>query len=91
MSKRWLALGSSGGGLNLIQKDGWKQRLFLTHKVRMKNSIQEFPGKMCLGKRPCLKLFIFIEESPGISSLLNCPNKVKFQTGHFKKGCSAGV
>ncbi|XP_068256013.1 BLOC-2 complex member HPS5-like isoform X1 [Nyctibius grandis] len=31
-SKRWLALGSSGGGLNLIQKDGWKQRLFLTHK-----------------------------------------------------------
>ncbi|NXX61637.1 HPS5 protein, partial [Scopus umbretta] len=34
VSKRWLALGSSGGGLNLIQKDGWKQRLFLTHKVR---------------------------------------------------------
>ncbi|NXS95373.1 HPS5 protein, partial [Jacana jacana] len=33
VSKRWLALGSSGGGLNLIQKDGWKQRLFLTHKV----------------------------------------------------------
>ncbi|XP_017664621.1 PREDICTED: Hermansky-Pudlak syndrome 5 protein [Lepidothrix coronata] len=32
VSKRWLALGSSGGGLNLIQKDGWKQRLFLTHK-----------------------------------------------------------
>ncbi|NXO03003.1 HPS5 protein, partial [Rhinopomastus cyanomelas] len=31
-SKRWLALGTSGGGLNLIQKDGWKQRLFLTHK-----------------------------------------------------------
>ncbi|NXU49058.1 HPS5 protein, partial [Turnix velox] len=37
VSKRWLALGSSGGGLNLIQKDGWKQRLFLTHKVREKN------------------------------------------------------
>ncbi|NXM85057.1 HPS5 protein, partial [Oenanthe oenanthe] len=36
VSKRWLALGSSGGGLNLIQKDGWKQRLFLTHKVRIK-------------------------------------------------------
>ncbi|KAI1232567.1 hypothetical protein IHE44_0006395 [Lamprotornis superbus] len=34
VSKRWLALGSSGGGLNLIQKDGWKQRLFLTHKER---------------------------------------------------------
>ncbi|NXR18293.1 HPS5 protein, partial [Cinclus mexicanus] len=33
VSKRWLALGSSGGGLNLIQKDGWKQRLFLTHKL----------------------------------------------------------
>ncbi|NXU78602.1 HPS5 protein, partial [Oreotrochilus melanogaster] len=32
VSKRWIALGSSGGGLNLIQKDGWKQRLFLTHK-----------------------------------------------------------
>ncbi|XP_069713797.1 BLOC-2 complex member HPS5 isoform X2 [Phaenicophaeus curvirostris] len=32
VSKRWLALGTSGGGLNLIQKDSWKQRLFLTHK-----------------------------------------------------------
>ncbi|NXP13662.1 HPS5 protein, partial [Thinocorus orbignyianus] len=32
VSKRWLALGTSGGGLNLIQKDGWKQRLFLAHK-----------------------------------------------------------
>ncbi|XP_020666560.3 BLOC-2 complex member HPS5 isoform X1 [Pogona vitticeps] len=32
VSRRWLALGSSGGGLNLIQKDCWKQRLFLTHK-----------------------------------------------------------
>ncbi|NWX15002.1 HPS5 protein, partial [Aegotheles bennettii] len=46
VSKRWLALGTSGGGLNLIQKDGWKQRLFLTHKVRVKNSIQKFLGKM---------------------------------------------
>ncbi|NXG80479.1 HPS5 protein, partial [Baryphthengus martii] len=45
VSKRWLALGSSGGGLNLIQKDGWKQRLFLTHKVRVKHSIQKFQGK----------------------------------------------
>ncbi|CAI9564523.1 unnamed protein product [Staurois parvus] len=32
VSRRWLALGSSGGGLNLIQKDGWKHRLILTHK-----------------------------------------------------------
>uniref|UniRef100_A0A8B9SDH1 Hermansky-Pudlak syndrome 5 protein homolog n=1 Tax=Apteryx owenii TaxID=8824 RepID=A0A8B9SDH1_APTOW len=32
VSRRWLALGTSGGGLNLIQKEGWKQRLFLTHK-----------------------------------------------------------
>uniref|UniRef100_A0A8C9FQB6 Uncharacterized protein n=1 Tax=Pavo cristatus TaxID=9049 RepID=A0A8C9FQB6_PAVCR len=32
VSRKWLALGTSGGGLNLIQKDGWKQRLFLTHK-----------------------------------------------------------
>ncbi|XP_023406567.1 BLOC-2 complex member HPS5 isoform X2 [Loxodonta africana] len=32
VSRRWLALGSSGGGLNLIQKEGWKQRLFLSHK-----------------------------------------------------------
>ncbi|XP_075044498.1 BLOC-2 complex member HPS5 [Mixophyes fleayi] len=32
VSRRWLALGSSGGGLNLIQRDCWKQRLFLTHK-----------------------------------------------------------
>ncbi|XP_060119200.1 BLOC-2 complex member HPS5 [Heteronotia binoei] len=32
VSRKWLALGSSGGGLNLIQKDNWKQRLFLTHK-----------------------------------------------------------
>ncbi|XP_018410989.1 PREDICTED: Hermansky-Pudlak syndrome 5 protein [Nanorana parkeri] len=31
-SRRWLALGSSGGGLNLIQRDGWKHRLILTHK-----------------------------------------------------------
>ncbi|XP_029438238.1 Hermansky-Pudlak syndrome 5 protein [Rhinatrema bivittatum] len=32
VSRKWLALGSSGGGLNLVQKDGWKQRLILTHK-----------------------------------------------------------
>uniref|UniRef100_A0A8D0DR92 Hermansky-Pudlak syndrome 5 protein homolog n=1 Tax=Salvator merianae TaxID=96440 RepID=A0A8D0DR92_SALMN len=32
VSRKWLALGSSGGGLNLVQKDCWKQRLFLTHK-----------------------------------------------------------
>ncbi|KAM8808020.1 BLOC-2 complex member HPS5 [Eudromia elegans] len=32
VSRRWLALGTSGGGLNLIQKEGWKQRLFLAHK-----------------------------------------------------------
>ncbi|XP_077177694.1 BLOC-2 complex member HPS5 [Paroedura picta] len=32
VSRKWLALGSSGGGLNVIQKDSWKQRLFLTHK-----------------------------------------------------------
>ncbi|NXH92735.1 HPS5 protein, partial [Edolisoma coerulescens] len=50
VSKRWLALGSSGGGLNLIQKDGWKQRLFLTHKVRVKNANRKFL-EMGLGKR----------------------------------------
>nr|XP_045000923.1 Hermansky-Pudlak syndrome 5 protein isoform X2 [Jaculus jaculus] len=32
VSRKWLALGSSGGGLNLIQKDGWKHRLFLSHR-----------------------------------------------------------
>ncbi|XP_043562035.1 Hermansky-Pudlak syndrome 5 protein isoform X1 [Chiloscyllium plagiosum] len=32
VSRKWLALGSSAGGLHLIQKDGWKQRLMLTHK-----------------------------------------------------------
>ncbi|XP_066465608.1 BLOC-2 complex member HPS5 [Tiliqua scincoides] len=32
VSRKWLALGSSGGGLNLVQKENWKQRLFLTHK-----------------------------------------------------------
>ncbi|CAL8356567.1 unnamed protein product [Lota lota] len=32
VSKRWLALGTSAGGLHLIQRDGWKQRLILTHK-----------------------------------------------------------
>ncbi|KAG8456585.1 hypothetical protein GDO86_002386 [Hymenochirus boettgeri] len=32
VSRKWLALGSSGGGINLIQRDGWKQRFILTHK-----------------------------------------------------------
>ncbi|XP_036776031.2 BLOC-2 complex member HPS5 isoform X2 [Manis pentadactyla] len=32
VSQKWLALGSSGGGLNLIQKEGWKHRLFLSHR-----------------------------------------------------------
>ncbi|XP_063112897.1 BLOC-2 complex member HPS5 isoform X2 [Cavia porcellus] len=32
VSRRWLALGSSGGGVNLIQKEGWKHRLFLSHR-----------------------------------------------------------
>lgn len=32
VSRKWLALGSSAGGLHLIQKEGWKQRLILTHK-----------------------------------------------------------
>ncbi|XP_074128643.1 BLOC-2 complex member HPS5 isoform X1 [Sminthopsis crassicaudata] len=32
VSRKWLALGSSGGGLNLIQKEGWEQRLFLSHR-----------------------------------------------------------
>ncbi|NWR54425.1 HPS5 protein, partial [Bucorvus abyssinicus] len=50
VSKRWLALGTSGGGLNLIQKDGWKQRLFLTHKVRVKNTLQKFLGENGTGK-----------------------------------------
>nr|XP_020479199.1 Hermansky-Pudlak syndrome 5 protein isoform X1 [Monopterus albus] len=31
-SKKWLALGTSAGGLHLIQREGWKQRLILTHK-----------------------------------------------------------
>ena len=33
VSKKWLALGTSAGGLHLIQREGWKQRLILTHKV----------------------------------------------------------
>lgn len=45
---------------------------------------------MGLRKRHCLKL-IFIKESTGIFSLLNCPNKVKLWTVLFKKGCSTGV
>ncbi|XP_007497072.1 BLOC-2 complex member HPS5 isoform X4 [Monodelphis domestica] len=32
VSRKWLALGSSGGGLNLIQKEIWEQRLFLSHR-----------------------------------------------------------
>uniref|UniRef100_A0A8B9K141 Hermansky-Pudlak syndrome 5 protein homolog n=1 Tax=Astyanax mexicanus TaxID=7994 RepID=A0A8B9K141_ASTMX len=32
ISRKWLALGTSAGGLHLIQRDGWKQRLILTHK-----------------------------------------------------------
>ncbi|XP_023675435.2 Hermansky-Pudlak syndrome 5 protein [Paramormyrops kingsleyae] len=32
VSKKWLVLGTSAGALHLIQKDGWKQRLILTHK-----------------------------------------------------------
>ncbi|XP_023575101.1 Hermansky-Pudlak syndrome 5 protein [Octodon degus] len=31
-SRKWLALGSSGGGVNLIQKEGWKHRLLLSHR-----------------------------------------------------------
>ncbi|KAF6738904.1 Hermansky-Pudlak syndrome 5 protein [Oryzias melastigma] len=32
VSRKWLALGTSAGGLHLIQKEGWKQKLILTHK-----------------------------------------------------------
>ncbi|XP_047451964.1 Hermansky-Pudlak syndrome 5 protein [Mugil cephalus] len=32
VSRKWLALGTSTGGLHLIQREGWKQRLILTHK-----------------------------------------------------------
>lgn len=32
VSRKWLALGSTGGGLNLIQKDGWNHRLYLAHR-----------------------------------------------------------
>uniref|UniRef100_A0A8C5N9A5 Hermansky-Pudlak syndrome 5 protein homolog n=1 Tax=Gouania willdenowi TaxID=441366 RepID=A0A8C5N9A5_GOUWI len=32
VSRKWLALGTSAGGLHLIQREGWKQRLFLIHK-----------------------------------------------------------
>ncbi|XP_060770511.1 Hermansky-Pudlak syndrome 5 protein isoform X2 [Neoarius graeffei] len=32
VSRKWLALGTSAGGLHLIQRDGWKQRLILSHK-----------------------------------------------------------
>uniref|UniRef100_A0A8C2GDS8 Hermansky-Pudlak syndrome 5 protein homolog n=1 Tax=Cyprinus carpio TaxID=7962 RepID=A0A8C2GDS8_CYPCA len=33
VSRKWLALGTSAGGLHLIQRDGWKQKLILTHKI----------------------------------------------------------
>lgn len=33
VSRKWLALGTSAGGLHLIQKEDWKQKLILTHKV----------------------------------------------------------
>lgn len=39
VSRRWLALGSSGGGVNLIQKEGWKHRLFLSHRVRSRGAL----------------------------------------------------
>ncbi|XP_077066107.1 BLOC-2 complex member HPS5 [Siphateles boraxobius] len=32
VSRKWLALGTSSGGLHLIQREGWKQKLILTHK-----------------------------------------------------------
>ncbi|KAM9754373.1 BLOC-2 complex member HPS5 [Menidia menidia] len=32
VSRKWLTLGTSAGGLHLIQREGWKQRLILTHK-----------------------------------------------------------
>ncbi|GAA6221445.1 Hermansky-Pudlak syndrome 5 protein [Lates japonicus] len=32
VSRKWLALGTSAGGLHLIQREGWKQRIILTHK-----------------------------------------------------------
>lgn len=32
VSRKWLALGTSTGALHLIQREGWKQRLILTHK-----------------------------------------------------------
>ncbi|XP_051979413.1 BLOC-2 complex member HPS5-like [Xyrauchen texanus] len=32
VSRKWLALGTSAGGLHLIERDGWKQKLILTHK-----------------------------------------------------------
>lgn len=35
VSRKWLALGTSAGGLHLIQREGWKQRLILTHKVSL--------------------------------------------------------
>uniref|UniRef100_A0A8C9VEM0 Hermansky-Pudlak syndrome 5 protein homolog n=1 Tax=Scleropages formosus TaxID=113540 RepID=A0A8C9VEM0_SCLFO len=40
VSKKWLALGTSAGGLHLIQREGWKQRLILTHKCVCVCSVQ---------------------------------------------------
>uniref|UniRef100_A0A4W3IYQ7 Uncharacterized protein n=1 Tax=Callorhinchus milii TaxID=7868 RepID=A0A4W3IYQ7_CALMI len=50
MSRKWLALGSSAGGLHLIQKEGWKQRLMLTHKVR----VRWVGGAQPTGTCPCV-------------------------------------
>lgn len=89
VSKRWLALGSSGGGLNLIQKDGWKQRLFLTHKVRVKNTSQKFLGKMGLGKRNNFKS-IFIKSQEAFSACWIVPIMWSFAPP-FKKGYGCGA
>ncbi len=43
VSRKWLALGTSAGGLHLIQRDGWKQKLILTHKVHTTKSFHKFP------------------------------------------------
>uniref|UniRef100_A0A671NXL8 Hermansky-Pudlak syndrome 5 protein homolog n=1 Tax=Sinocyclocheilus anshuiensis TaxID=1608454 RepID=A0A671NXL8_9TELE len=42
VSRKWLALGTSAGGLHLIQRDGWKQKLILTHKVHTTKSFHKF-------------------------------------------------
>ncbi|MBN3322650.1 TF2H1 factor, partial [Atractosteus spatula] len=43
-SRRWLALGTSAGGLHLIQREGWKQRLILTHKLERRGR----PERVCM-------------------------------------------